>query len=45
LACLVILSGHPPGGAVAWVRANYCVDAVETAQQEAFVAELRPWLT
>jgi hypothetical protein len=23
---------------VAWVRAAYCADAVETAQQEAFVA-------
>jgi hypothetical protein len=34
LACLAILTGHPPGEAVAWVRANYCADAVETAEQE-----------
>ena len=40
LACLAILSGHPPGEAVAWVRANYCTNAVETAEQEAFVVGL-----
>jgi hypothetical protein len=40
LACLAILSGYPPGEAVAWVRAHYCVDAVETAEQEAFVVDL-----
>lgn len=39
LACLAILSGHPPGEAVTWVRANYCTDAVETAEQQAFVVE------
>ena len=38
LACLAILCGHPPDDAVAWVRTNYCADAVETAEQEAFVA-------
>jgi protein-tyrosine phosphatase len=37
LACLAILSGHPPGEAVRWVRANYCTDAVETAEQQGFV--------
>lgn len=40
LACLAILTGHPHGEAVAWVRASYCADAVETAEQEAFVVEL-----
>ncbi|MHB8246466.1 MAG: protein-tyrosine phosphatase family protein [Acidimicrobiales bacterium] len=40
LACLAILAGHPPPDAVAWVRANYCVEAVETAEQEAFVVGL-----
>jgi hypothetical protein len=39
LACLAIMSGHPSDDAIAWVRANYCAHAVETAQQEAFVAE------
>jgi len=39
LACLAIMSGHPPDDAIAWVRANYCADAVETAQQEAFVVD------
>jgi hypothetical protein len=38
LACLAILCGHPSGDAVAWVRANYCAGAVETPDQEAFVA-------
>jgi protein-tyrosine phosphatase len=40
LACLAILTGQPRGEAVAWVRSHYCVDAVENAEQEAFVAEL-----
>ncbi len=39
LACLAIMSGHPSSDATAWVRANYCTDAVETAQQEAFIAD------
>lgn len=37
LACLAILAGHPPSDAVAWVRAHYCPNAVETAEQERFV--------
>jgi hypothetical protein len=37
LACLAVLGGHPPESAVAWVRANYCAHAVETAEQEEFV--------
>jgi hypothetical protein len=37
LACLAVLSGHSAGEAVNWVRANYCPDAVETPEQEAFV--------
>lgn len=41
LACLAVLAGHPAAGAVAWVRASYCPDAVETAGQEAFVTGLR----
>lgn len=40
LACLAILAGHPPGEAVAWVRANYCAEAVETPEQKAFIVEL-----
>lgn len=42
LACLAILTGHPPADAVAWVRATYCPKAVETADQEAFVATFAP---
>jgi hypothetical protein len=41
LACLAVLTGHPPGDAIAWVRMNYCADAVETPAQEAFVSGLR----
>jgi hypothetical protein len=37
LACLAVLSGHPPEDAVNWVRANYCSDAVETPEQKALV--------
>ena len=37
LACLAILSGQSPDQAVDWVRANYCPEAVETADQEAFI--------
>jgi hypothetical protein len=40
LACLAVLSGHPPDEAVAWVRTRYCPKAIETAEQEAFVATL-----
>jgi Protein-tyrosine phosphatase len=40
LACLAILTGCPPSEAVAWVRAIYCADAIETAEQEAFVVDL-----
>jgi hypothetical protein len=38
LACLAVLTGTPPGEAVAWVRAAYCEEAVETDEQRAFVA-------
>jgi len=40
LAGLAVLTGTPPADAVAWVRANYCEHAVETPDQEAFVASL-----
>jgi protein-tyrosine phosphatase len=38
LACLAVLAGHPASGAVAWVRSSYCAKAVETPEQEAFIA-------
>ena len=38
LACLAVLTGTPPAEAVAWVRAAYCENAVETDEQHAFVA-------
>lgn len=37
LACLAVLCGTPPDGAVEWVRARYCGQAVETDAQRAFV--------
>jgi Swiss Army Knife protein, DSP-PTPase phosphatase domain len=40
LACLAVLTGCPQAEAVAWVRANYCPSAVETAEQEALVLTL-----
>ena len=38
LACLAILAGCPALDAVAWVRSSYCSQAVETREQESFVA-------
>jgi protein-tyrosine phosphatase len=40
LACLAVLMGCPATDAVAWVRSNYCEDAVETDEQIAFVEQL-----
>jgi hypothetical protein len=40
LACLAVLGGHPAVEAVAWVRDNYCAQAVETSEQEAFVRQI-----
>lgn len=42
LGCLAVLAGVEPDDAVAWVRANYCDQAVETPDQEAFVAAFPP---
>ena len=41
LSCLAALAGHPASDAVAWVRSGYCAKAVETPEQEAFIAALR----
>jgi hypothetical protein len=41
LACLAVLAGCPSAEAVAWVRANYCPSAVESAAQEALVLSFR----
>lgn len=38
LACLAVLAGCAPTRAVAWVRTHYCPRAVETPDQESFVA-------
>ena len=40
LAYLAVLSGLPAGDAVAWVRANYCSEAIETPDQANFVIAL-----
>ena len=40
LACLAVFSGIPPSEAVEWVRSNYCAEAIETAEQEEFIAGL-----
>jgi protein-tyrosine phosphatase len=37
LACLAVLTGTPAGDAVDWVRAHYCIRAVETDAQRGFV--------
>lgn len=43
LACMAVLAGVPPAEAVAWVRAEYRWDAVETAGQEAWVEWFADW--
>jgi protein-tyrosine phosphatase len=37
LACMAVLAGVPPEGAVAWVRRNYDARAVETVEQQEWV--------
>jgi hypothetical protein len=37
LSCMAVLAGVPPAEAVAWVRDAYRAEAVETAEQEAWV--------
>jgi hypothetical protein len=37
LACMAVLAGVPPADAVSWVREAYRPQAVETAEQEAWV--------
>jgi hypothetical protein len=37
LGCMAIMCGLPRSDAVTWVRENYCANAVESGQQEAFV--------
>ena len=43
LACMAVLSGVPPAEAVPWVRAAYRQEAVETADQEAWVRWFAGW--
>jgi hypothetical protein len=40
LACLAVLGGTSLHEAVAWVRVNYCSQAIETPEQAAFVSSL-----
>jgi hypothetical protein len=44
LACMAVLAGVPPARAVAWVRASYRPEAVETAGQEAWVQWFAEWV-
>lgn len=41
LACLAVLDGAPAADAVAYVRQHYGQHAVETSEQESFVADFR----
>jgi len=43
LACMAVLAGVPPAEAVAWVRAAYRPQAVETADQKAWVQWFAGW--
>lgn len=42
LACIAVMTGTPGTEAVAWVRANYCSQAVETPEQETFARTFSP---
>jgi protein-tyrosine phosphatase len=44
LACMAVLAGVPPAHAVAWVRTSYRPEAVETADQEAWVQWFAEWV-
>lgn len=43
LACMAVLAGVPQAKAVAWVRASYRPEAVETADQERWVRWFADW--
>ena len=43
LACMAVLAGVPAPEAVSWVRAAYRREAVETADQEAWVQWFAGW--
>jgi hypothetical protein len=43
LACMAILAGVAPGEAIEWVRTEYRPQAVETAEQEAWVEWFGRW--
>ena len=43
LACMAVLAGLDPSAAVAWVRKNYRSGAIETADQESWVAWFSEW--
>ena len=43
LACMAVLAGVPSSDAVAWVRAAYRPEAVETAEQEEWVRWFAQW--
>ena len=43
LACMAVLAGIPPEEAVGWVRIAYRPEAVETAEQEAWVQWFAGW--
>jgi hypothetical protein len=43
LACMAVLAGVPQAKAVAWVRASYRPEAVETTDQEGWVGWFADW--
>ena len=43
LACMAVLTGLDAPSSIAWVRTNYRPDAVETADQEEWVAWFTRW--
>ena len=43
LACMAVIAGIQPTKGVAWVRATYRADAVETSEQEEWVRWFAQW--
>ena len=45
IACMAILAGTPAEEAVEWTRSHYCLHAIDTSEQERWVAAFEPGST
>jgi hypothetical protein len=42
IACMAILAGTPASEAVEWTRSHYCLQAIDTSEQERWVEAFTP---